>query len=156
VVNNRAREFRSSLDIRTRSVHAPVKTLSGGNQQKVMLAKWLASGVRVLAVEEPTHGIDIGAQVHDLLRQFARDGGTIVVASTDVEEVLAVCDRIGVMRHGALIDVLNREELTHHALAVMGTRDPSEFLEDLIESGVQAAESASEAGQDVEPASEAG
>ena len=60
------------------------------------------------------------------------------------------------MRHGALIDVLNREELTHHALAVMGTRDPSEFLEDLIESGVQAAESASEAGQDVEPASEAG
>ena len=158
VLNNRAREFRSSLDIRTRSVHVPVKTLSGGNQQKVMLAKWLASGVRVLAVEEPTHGIDIGAkaQVHDLRRQFARDGGTIVVASTDVEEVLAVCDRIGVMRHGALIDVLNREELTHHALAVMGTRDRSEFLEDLIESGVQAAESASEAGQDVEPASEAG
>ncbi len=142
LMSDRAEDYRTSLDIRTRSVNVPVKTLSGGNQQKVMLAKWLASGSRVLAIEEPTHGIDIGgkAQVHDLLRDFARDGGTIVVASTDVEEVLAICDRIGVMRHGTLIDVLNREELTHRDLAVMGTRDPSEFLEDLIESGLQEAE----------------
>ena len=142
LMSDRAEGFRSSLDIRTRSVNVPVKTLSGGNQQKVMLAKWLASGARVLAIEEPTHGIDIGgkAQVHDLLRDFARDGGTIVVASTDVEEVLAICDRIGVMRHGTLIDVLKSEELTQHELAAMGTRDPTEFLEDLIETGLQDAE----------------
>ena len=142
LMSDRARDYRSSLDIRTRSVNVPVRTLSGGNQQKVMLAKWLASGSRVLAIEEPTHGIDIGGkdQVHDLLRDFARDGGTIVVASTDVEEVLAICDRIGVMRHGALIDVIKGEDLTHHELAVMGTRDPTEFLEKMIETGLQEAE----------------
>ncbi|MGI9557924.1 MAG: sugar ABC transporter ATP-binding protein, partial [Solirubrobacterales bacterium] len=140
LVRSRARDFRERLDIRTRSVDAKVKTLSGGNQQKVMLAKWLASGVEVLAIEEPTHGIDIGAkaQVHELLRGFARDGGTIIVASTDVEEVLAVCDRIGIMWHGSLIDVLDREQLTHQELAVMGAREPTEFLEDLIESGLEA------------------
>lgn len=134
---DRAIGYKQSLDIRTQSINAPVKTLSGGNQQKVMLAKCLASGARVLAIEEPTHGIDIGtkSQVHDLLRDFANDGGAIVLASTDVHEVLSVCDRIGVMRHGMLIDVLDRKDLTTHELAVMGVRDPEEFLESLIKTG---------------------
>jgi ABC-type sugar transport system ATPase subunit len=136
-LTTRALELKRTLDIRTPSVAAAVKTLSGGNQQKVMLAKWLASGVRILAIEEPTHGVDIGAksQVHQLLRDFATNGGTIVVASTDVNEVLAVCDRIGVMRHGALADVLSTERLTHQDLAVMGGRSSEHVLEELIESG---------------------
>lgn len=135
----RANGYQRRLDIRTPSVEAPVKTLSGGNQQKVMLAKWLASGASVLAVEEPTHGVDIGAkvQVHDLLREFAEQGGTIVLVSTDVHEVIEVCDRIGVMRHGALVDVLRKEDLTHDELTVMGVRDPEELLESLVESGAE-------------------
>ena len=114
----------------------PVWTLSGGNQQKVMLAKWLASGVKVLAIEEPTHGVDIGAklQVHDLLRDFANTGGTVVVASTDVGEVLDLCDRIGVMRHGELAEIVSADELTKSAVTVLGTRDPEQMLETLIES----------------------
>ena len=140
----RAVSYRESLDIRTPSVEAPVRTLSGGNMQKVMLAKWLASGASVLAIEEPTHGIDIGAkvQVHRLLRDFASDNGAIVIASTDVHEVLALCHRIGVMRHGSLVDVLNTEALTSRDLAVMGSRDPDQFLESLIETGAEGEQAA--------------
>ncbi|MGH2983368.1 MAG: sugar ABC transporter ATP-binding protein [Solirubrobacterales bacterium] len=135
-IDERARRYRKSLSIKADSVDAPVWTLSGGNQQKVMLAKWLASGVKVLAIEEPTHGIDIGAkaQVHDLLREFAREGGTVVIASTDVAEVLEICDRIAIMRHGALTEIVNADELTRAAVTVLGVRDPEQMLETLIES----------------------
>jgi ABC-type sugar transport system ATPase subunit len=133
----RADEYRDRLQIRAPNVRTPVKSLSGGNQQKVMLAKWLASGVRILAIEEPTHGIDIGGkvQVHDLLRQLAKDGGSIVVASTDVREVLSLCDRIGVMRHGRLVDVITSSELSHADLAALGAQDSEQFIETLIEGG---------------------
>ncbi|MEA2467763.1 MAG: ribose transport system ATP-binding protein [Thermoleophilaceae bacterium] len=136
-LDKRADEYRDRLQIRAPNVRTPVKSLSGGNQQKVMLAKWLASGVRILAIEEPTHGIDIGGkvQVHDLLRQLAKDGGSIVVASTDVREVLSLCDRIGVMRHGRLVDVITSSELSHADLAALGAQDSEQFIETLIEGG---------------------
>jgi ABC-type sugar transport system ATPase subunit len=136
-LEERAETYRSSLDIRTPSVRAAVKTLSGGNQQKVMLAKWLASGVQILAIEEPTHGIDIGGkvQVHDLLHKLAAEGGAIVVASTDVHEVLDLCDRVGIMRHGALLEVLESDALSHAELAAAGVRDMEEFVESLVETG---------------------
>jgi len=136
-LEERAEGYRSSLDIRTPTVRAAVKTLSGGNQQKVMLAKWLASRVRILAIEEPTHGIDIGGkvQVHELLRDLAAKGGTIVVASTDVHEVLELCDRVGIMRHGALLEVLESRELSHAELAAAGVRDIEEFVESLVGTG---------------------
>jgi ABC-type sugar transport system ATPase subunit len=133
---SRAERYRRNLSIKVPTVDAPVWTLSGGNQQKVMLAKWLASGVEVLAIEEPTHGVDIGAkaQVHELLRDFVDRGGTVVLASTDTAEVLELCDRIGVMRHGALTQVVSTEELTRSAVTVLGSRDPEQMLETLIES----------------------
>jgi ABC-type sugar transport system ATPase subunit len=134
-IRARAERYRESLSIKLNSVDAPVSTLSGGNQQKVMLAKWLASGVRVLVVEEPTHGIDIGgkAQVHELLRRFAADGGTVIIASTDVGEVLDVCHRIGVMRHGALTHVVDSEDLTSARITALGSHDPERVLEGLID-----------------------
>jgi ABC-type sugar transport system ATPase subunit len=141
-IDARAERYRADLSIKAQSVDTPVWTLSGGNQQKVMLAKWLASGVRVLSIEEPTHGVDIGAkaQVHDLLRDFVARGGTVVVASTDVGEVLELCDRIGVMRHGALSRIVSADELTRSAATALGTRDPEQMLETLIETaGVKAA-----------------
>lgn len=136
-IDRRGDAFRAKLDIRTPSVRAAVKSLSGGNQQKVMLAKWLASGVRVLAIEEPTHGIDIGGkdQVHVLLREFVAEGGTIVVSSTDASEVLELCDRIGIMRHGALTAVLSADELTHTNVTVQGLRTREELIESLIATG---------------------
>jgi ABC-type sugar transport system ATPase subunit len=131
----RAEEYRDRLSIRATSVNQPVAQLSGGNQQKVLLAKWLASGVRLLAVEEPTHGIDIGgkAQVHDLLRAFAAEGGTVIIASTDVGEVLDVCHRIGVMRHGALTHVLDAADLSSAQITALGSHAPERALETLIE-----------------------
>jgi ABC-type sugar transport system ATPase subunit len=133
----RALHYRTELDIKVRSVRASTRTLSGGNQQKVMLAKWLASGAKLLAIEEPTHGVDIGAkrQVHDLLRGFTADGGTIVLASTDVREVLELCDRIAIMRHGAMTEVLSSSELTRAEVTLRGAGDPEALLESLVESG---------------------
>ncbi len=137
-----AESFKESLGIRTTSVRAPVSSLSGGNQQKVMLAKWLASGVRILAIEEPTHGIDIGgkAQVHELLRELAADGGSIVIASTDVHEVLTLCDRIAVMRHGELTRIMTADALTHAGLTAAGVQESEHLLEALVEAddGTQA------------------
>jgi ABC-type sugar transport system ATPase subunit len=134
-IRARAEHYRERLSIKLDSVHVPVATLSGGNQQKVMLAKWLAAGVKVLVIEEPTHGIDIGgkAQVHDMLRRFAADGGTVIVASTDVSEVLDVCHRIGVMRHGALTHVVGSDELTSARITALGSHEPERALETLIE-----------------------
>ncbi len=135
----RAHVYQERLNIRAPSAEVPVKTLSGGNQQKVMLAKWLASGSSVLAIEEPTHGVDIGAklQVHDLLREFTARDGTILLASTDIHEVIAVCDRVGVMRHGELVNVLRREALTHQDLVVMGAGEPEKILKTLVQSGTK-------------------
>jgi ABC-type sugar transport system ATPase subunit len=135
-IHDRAEGYCGELSIKAGSVDQPIWTLSGGNQQKVMLAKWLASGAKVLAVEEPTHGVDVGAktQVHDLLRAFVDEGGTVIVASTDVGEVLDICDRIGIMRHGALAQIVSADELTRSAVTVLGTRDPEQMLETLIES----------------------
>jgi ABC-type sugar transport system ATPase subunit len=134
-IADRAHDYREKLSIKSTSVNQQVARLSGGNQQKVLLAKWLASGVRLLAIEEPTHGIDIGgkAQVHELLRDFAEQGGTVVVASTDAAEVLDLCDRIGVMRHGGLSSVVSTQELTTAAVTAIGARDPEGVLEHLID-----------------------
>ena len=139
-IQARAERYRTDLSIKAASVDVPVWTLSGGNQQKVMLGKWLASGAQVLAIEEPTHGVDVGArlQVHDLLREYADAGGTVIVASTDVGEVLEICDRIGVMRHGALTQIVSADELTASAVTVLGTKDPELMLETLIESETEA------------------
>jgi ABC-type sugar transport system ATPase subunit len=135
-IHDRAEGYCGELSIKVGSVDQPIWTLSGGNQQKVMLAKWLASGAKVLAIEEPTHGVDVGAKthVHDLLRAFADEGGSVIVASTDVAEVLDICDRIGIMRHGALAQIVSADELTKSAVTVLGTRDPEQMLETLIES----------------------
>jgi ABC-type sugar transport system ATPase subunit len=140
-IRGQAEQYRESLSIKAVSTEQPIWSLSGGNQQKVMLAKWLASGVEILAIEEPTHGVDIGArlQVHDLLRRFADQGGSVVVASTDVGEILDLCDRIGMMRHGAMAPVVSSGDLSKADLAVLGTKDPAQVLEMLTELGWDAA-----------------
>lgn len=82
-----------------------VGALSGGNQQKVMIGRWLASGVEVLLVEEPTRGVDVGAkaEIYTLLREFADAGGAVLITSSELTEVLGLCDRIFAVRNGALV-----------------------------------------------------
>jgi ribose transport system ATP-binding protein len=104
-----AEEFRRRLRIATPGVTQTVRNLSGGNQQKVALAKWLLVNPRVLIVDEPTRGIDVGAkaEVHHLLREVARSGAAVIVISSDLPEVLALANRILVMREGRIAGELN-------------------------------------------------
>lgn len=98
-----------SLGTKTASIDTPVAALSGGNQQKVVLAKWLARRGGVLIVDEPTRGVDIGAKqvIHQLLDRLARDGLAILMISSELPELLASADRILVMREGKLVSELS-------------------------------------------------
>ena len=92
----------ASSAIRTPSLETPVEQLSGGNQQKTMLAKWLNTRPTVLILDEPTRGIDVGAkaEVHQIVDELARSGMAIILISSDLPEVLAMSDRVLVMREG--------------------------------------------------------
>ncbi|MBB2910735.1 ribose transport system ATP-binding protein [Streptosporangium becharense] len=97
--------------------------LSGGNQQKAVIARWLSIDPRLLLLDEPTRGIDVGAkaEIYDLLGGLAADGVAIVMSSSDLPELLRVCDRIAVMREGRLAGVLSREEATEEKIMAIAT-----------------------------------
>jgi ABC-type sugar transport system ATPase subunit len=113
-----AAELQKSLRIACRDTGQLVQSLSGGNQQKVVLAKWLLANPKVLIVDEPTRGVDVGAkaEVHNLLYQVSREGAAVVVISSDLPEILAVSDRIYVMREGRITGELNRAEATEESV----------------------------------------
>ncbi|MDG2956104.1 sugar ABC transporter ATP-binding protein [Bisgaard Taxon 10/6] len=110
---------RNKLHIVSKDQEQQTKTLSGGNQQKVILARWLESGVDILFFDEPTRGIDIGAksEIYDLMRQFTENGGTIVMVSSDLPELITISDRVIVMRNGEKVkEITNRDEITEENL----------------------------------------
>ena len=98
------------LGIKAASIETPVGNLSGGNQQKVALARWLAAGPRVLILDEPTQGIDVGAkaEIHRLMGELARQGLAILMISSELPEILGMSDRIAVMHNGTIFGVLDR------------------------------------------------
>ena len=116
--------FKDRLKIRAATVKAPVGTLSGGNQQKVVLSKWLNTRPRVLILDEPTRGIDVRskAEVHQIIDELAHEGMAIILISSDLPEVLATSDRILVMREGRQMTILDRNEATQERVlaAAMG------------------------------------
>jgi ribose transport system ATP-binding protein len=101
----KADELVTSLDVRPTGVSRAVRTLSGGNQQKVVLARWLLRDCRVLLLDEPTRGVDVGArtEIYNLIRRLADSGVAVVVVSSEVEEVLGLADRVLVVREGAVV-----------------------------------------------------
>jgi len=107
-----ANEQISSLKVKTPHAETLVRNLSGGNQQKVVIGKWLAMGPKVLILDEPTRGIDVGAkaEIYKLMRNLAADGAVILMISSDMEEVLHVSDRVAVMHEGHITGVLDRED----------------------------------------------
>jgi len=113
-----ASEFQRKLRIVCRDVEQDTGHLSGGNQQKVLLARWLLVNPLVLIVDEPTRGVDVGAkaEVHQLLREFAAQGHAVIVISSDLPEALALSDRIYVMRAGRISGELKRDEATEEAV----------------------------------------
>ncbi|CAN5662222.1 sugar ABC transporter ATP-binding protein [soil metagenome] len=116
--NQKAGLYAKTLNIRSASVQQLMSKLSGGNQQKVVLAKWLNTQPDVLIVDEPTHGIDIGAklEIYKILKQLTADGKSILLISSELEELLLLSDRIAVMREGKLKDILNKMETSENEI----------------------------------------
>lgn len=111
-------EFIKKLSIKTPGQHQLIKNLSGGNQQKVILAKWLMLSPKVLIVDEPTKGIDVGAkkEIYEVLNELKKMGKAIVMISSDMAEILGVSDRVIVMHEGKLKGSLNRSEATQESI----------------------------------------
>ncbi|WP_375230163.1 sugar ABC transporter ATP-binding protein [Roseobacter sp. S98] len=113
-----AREYISRLDLRAASLDTSVGNLSGGNQQKVVIAKWLATQPKVIILDEPTKGIDIGskAAVHEFMAELASQGLAVIMVSSEIPEILGMSDRVIVMREGRIAAELAGEELTPETL----------------------------------------
>jgi ABC-type sugar transport system ATPase subunit len=114
LITKTAQAFTDQLSIRTPHLRQKTMLLSGGNQQKVVLAKWLASQPKVLILDEPTRGIDVGAkaEVHALMSRLARSGIGIIMISSELPEIMAMSDRIVVMHEGRIAAILDRSEAT--------------------------------------------
>ncbi len=112
------------LDVQRASPEQPVSELSGGNQQKVMIARWLLRDASVLLFDEPTRGIDVSARarIYHLLRELAASGKAIVLASSDLDELLGICDRIGVLSAGRLAEVFDGDNWSREAIAAASFR----------------------------------
>jgi ribose transport system ATP-binding protein len=108
----------TALRVKAPSIESAVATLSGGNQQKVVLAKWLALRPRVIVFDEPTQGVDVGAKadIHRLIRTLAEEGAAVVMISSDIEEIVAESDRVAVMHDGRITGILPRSECTPESI----------------------------------------
>jgi ribose transport system ATP-binding protein len=111
-----AEEQAVALDVRPTGVLRPVRNLSGGNQQKVVLARWLLRDCRVLLLDEPTRGVDVGArsEIYGLVRRLAEEGVAVVVVSSEVEEVLGLADRVLVISEGRVVHEGRASEIDEH------------------------------------------
>lgn len=113
-----AREYAERLDLRAASLDQDIGNLSGGNQQKVVIAKWLATQPQVIILDEPTKGIDIGskAAVHEFMAELAAQGLSVIMVSSEIPEIIGMADRVIVMRDGLIASELSREELSPETL----------------------------------------
>ncbi len=122
-----AGKYFRDLAIKAPSVETPVGALSGGNQQKVALSRWLAANPKVLILDEPTQGVDVGAksEIHRIIRQLAKQGLAVIMISSDLPEILGMSDRIGVMRGGTLTTILDGKTATSQSVmaAALGQSD---------------------------------
>ena len=115
---NIVNKFVDILKIKTKNIDNPVKFLSGGNQQKVVFAKWLCAGSDVYIFDEPTRGIDIGAksEIYKLINSLVDEGNSVIIISSELPEVIGVSDRIAVFREGEIVKMLNKEDATQEKI----------------------------------------
>lgn len=115
--------YRKALNIKTPSMNQKAKNLSGGNQQKLVLAKWLATNSKVLIFDEPTRGIDVGAkqEIYKLMNQLSEQGMAIIMVSSDMEEILGMSDRIAVMYEGKLTGILDRNSFSQEKVMALAS-----------------------------------
>ena len=121
-----AEEYCRRLAVKAKGIDQEMRDLSGGNQQKVLLARWLAAAPRVLIVDEPTRGIDVGAkaEIHRLLREYAAAGNGVIVVSSEMPELIGLCDRILVLHEGRLAGEIPGQTATEQELIHLATGSP--------------------------------
>jgi D-xylose transport system ATP-binding protein len=116
--SEKSEQYVDSLQIKTTSLDVPVNNLSGGNQQKVVLGKWLMTHPRVLFLDEPTRGIDVGAkaEIHALMAELAQEGVAIVFVSSELPEILGMSDRVLVLHEGKITGEFTNNNLTQEEI----------------------------------------
>jgi ribose transport system ATP-binding protein len=116
-------EYRRQLNMKVPNPSLPITSLSGGNQQKVVLSKWLMTDSNIIILDNPTQGVDIGAkaEIYQLIGQLAEQGKAIVVLSSEVPEILKICDRVYVMHRGAIVAELTRDEATEDKILMLAS-----------------------------------
>jgi ABC-type sugar transport system ATPase subunit len=121
--DTRAVETVAQLGVKTAGVHAPITSLSGGNQQKAIIGRWLLTEPKVLLLDDPTRGVDVGAkaELYQLIDRLCRGGLSIVVTSSELPELLTLCDRILVLCEGRLTGEFTRANATEHAIMEAAT-----------------------------------
>lgn len=129
-----AKKFTNELRIKTPTVEQQVENLSGGNRQKVVLARWLFSRSKLLIFDEPTSGIDVGVkfEIYMLINQLAREGVGVIVISAELPELIGVCDRIAVMHEGKITGILSRPEFTQERVMTLATGLVTEIEKKLL------------------------
>lgn len=119
-----SKKYQVELQIKTPTIEQLVQNLSGGNQQKVVISKWLAADTDLIILDEPTRGIDVGAkyEIYKLMYQLIEEGKTILMVSSEMEELLGMCDRIAVLSEGRLTGILNKEEFSQEAVMTLASK----------------------------------
>ena len=114
-----------SIRVKTPSKKTLIKSLSGGNQQKVIIGRWLATAPRILILDEPTRGVDVGAkmEIYEIIDNLAKEGVSIIVISSELPEVIGICDRIVVMSEGQIQGTISREDATQERIMALATQE---------------------------------
>jgi len=127
-IRSDTQEYIDKIRVKTPTMETPIKNLSGGNQQKVLVGRWLLTDPDILIVDEPTRGIDVGAksEIHSLISELAAQGKAIIVVSSELPEVMGVADRIVVMHEGVVSGILDRSEFSQELIMKYATSHKEE------------------------------
>lgn len=123
-----AKKYAEKLQVKAKSIYDLVSSLSGGNQQKVVFAKLLTADLEVMILDEPTKGVDVGAKtaIYEIINELANEGYGVIFISSELPEVIGMCDRIAVMREGRITQILNGKTATQEAILAAALMDPAE------------------------------
>ena len=116
-------EMFKKMEVKTPSLETPISSLSGGNAQKVLLARWMLCNPDVMILDEPTRGIDVGAkfEIYKLMTDMAKEGKAVVMVSSEMAELIGMCDRIYIMCQGRITGCLNRDEFSQETIMKYAT-----------------------------------
>ena len=120
-----AKKYIDLFQIRPKDEEIIVNNMSGGNQQKVVLAKWIAAQCKVLLVDEPTRGVDVGAkyEIYEILNQLLQEGLSVLVVSSELPELIGICDRICVMNNGRITGELTKDQFSEETIMSYATQE---------------------------------